>query len=294
MPRRIYVTGASGWLAGELLPRLADAGFEGVGVSRTRRDPVVLSNDEFLGRFDIGGSFVVHCAFCRRADGEELVRSLEFSRAVFEKCVSEGAAGIVNVSSQSVYGIEGGMSNTEGAPLRPHGLYPMAKAACEILLNSIAVSVSHTSLRLASVMGVSGGKTPDCVLGKFADAAIAGRDLKVLGGGQNFSFLDVKDAASAILALLAVPLDCWDEAYNVTPMEQTNIVDLANLVAAAAAQATGQLPVCVNLAPGGADIRSGGCNKSFCDATGWRPSVDIRETVQEVVDFKAKEREADR
>ncbi len=294
MPRSVYVTGASGWLARELLSRLSDAGFEGVGVSRTCHGPGTLSNDEFICRSDTRGSLIVHCAFCRRADGEELVRSLEFSRVVFEKCAREEAAGIVNISSQSVYGIEGGMSSTENTTLRPHGLYPMAKAASEILLDSAAGTVPHSSLRLASLMGVSGGRTPDCVLGKFVDAAVAGRDLKVLGGRQNFSFLDIRDAVAAILAFLDLPPARWAKAYNVTPEKQTNIVDLASLVATSAAEATGRPPVRVELVPGEAAISSGGCNKLFRAATGWQPALGIGETVQEVIDFKIGERKTDR
>lgn len=290
----VYVTGASGWLAGELLSRLAGVGFETVGVTRSPHGSASVSNDEFFERADTRGCLVVHCAFCRKEDGGGLVQSLELSRALFEKCAREGAAGIVNISSQSVYGIDGGMGSTEETALRPHGLYPMAKAACEVLCDSAAATVPHTSLRLASVMGVAGGRTPDCVLGKFADAALAGRDLRVLGGGQNFSFLDIGDAVEAVLALLAVPPACWGEAYNVTPEEQTNIVDLARLVADEAARVTGKPPVRVEVVPGGADISSGGCNRLFRDATGWRPAMGIGETVGEVVGFKIEEGKGNR
>lgn len=296
---RVVVTGASGWLAQELVSTLRKRGHcRIVGVSRSSL-PFVdglerMSNRAFLDEFKfLEGDVLIHCAFERGSDGKGLADSLEYSGICFQKAIG-GRASVINISSQAVYGSKNGPRSLETAPLAPDYLYALAKASSEMMLESIwDVSGStgyRTSLRLASLMGVSGGKTPGNVLGKFVDSAIEGRPICITGGDQRFSFLDIHDAVEAIVSILNLECTAWKSAYNVTPDNQIGIVDMAELIATTVSRRLGVEPVRVILRKSDALLNPGGDNSLIKADTGWRQERSMKRIVEDVVEFKLAKR----
>lgn len=77
-------------------------------------------------------------------------------------------------------------------------------------------SMKCVNIRLASLIGPS-GSVPVNVLYKFLQSGLEGKDFCVVGGRQQFSFLDVRDAAEAILRLVESDVDKWETIYNLGP-----------------------------------------------------------------------------
>ncbi|NLV97261.1 MAG: NAD(P)-dependent oxidoreductase [Desulfovibrionales bacterium] len=67
-------------------------------------------------------------------------------------------------------------------------------------------------------------------MNKFIDNAINEQDLKIVGGTQQFAYLDIRDAASGIIALLAVPAEKWKPVYNLGYLRSYSIQEIANIV----------------------------------------------------------------
>lgn len=289
---RIIITGASGWLGRVLAAKLIQDGAEVVGVSRSKPEAELsqyVANDDFLSSFALMPTdVIVHAAFCRKSIGAQLVESMHYSSQVFRKAAKANAA-LVNISSQSVYGTDRGMAANEESPLDPGYLYSLAKASTELLLEECAVNHSgfgYTSLRLASLMGASQGQSPVNVISKFIDRALDGEDLKVVGGSQMFSFLDVEDAADAIICLIDKPAKTWKPAYTITPDEQMNIMDMANIVASSVAQKTGKPPVKVNLETSDLALNAGGSNALAKEDFGWQPKTTFAQIVDKMVAYR--------
>lgn len=298
---RIVITGASGWLAQELMSTLSERcnNCRVIGISRSApfaiTDADCMDNTAFLKEFSfVEGDVLVHCAFERGPDGKGLMESLDYSGKCFSKAIGGGAS-IVNISSQAVYGSTNGPCCSERSPFAPDYLYALAKASSEMVLESLwgmgrSACGGRTSLRLASLMGVSGGRAPDNVLGKFIDAAIGGKPIRIVGGGQKFSFLDIHDAVGAIISILDMESSKWMPAYNVTPGSQIGIVEMADLVVSTVSRKMGAKPVQVILEKTDTSLDPGGDNSLIRGDTGWKQERSMAQIVEDTVDFKLARR----
>ena len=66
---------------------------------------------------------------------------------------------------------------------------------------------------------------------KLIDKALAGEELTILTGPQSYSFLDVRDAASAITAACISDPIHWAEIYNLGTNEVYTLEEIANEIA---------------------------------------------------------------
>ncbi len=296
---RAIITGISGWFARNIAASLSKAhpDIEIIGLSRSTEPhdlPVrVISNTDYFERFEHqSDDVIVHCAFCRRSDGAALVESLEFSSRIFEKACAADIAGIVNISSQSVYH-SGGLTNDETTPRSPAYLYALAKAASEILLEAIAHAhtphIAYTDLRMASLVGASSDTYPNNVLSTFINNALAGEPIRIVGGEQRFSFLNIHDAAGAVIKLLEKDPFAWNPVYNIGPGDQTLISDMAYLISKTVAERTGENAVPVFIKKQPIELDAGMNSELARRELGWRPHKSIEDTVCETLDLILKE-----
>lgn len=295
---RYIITGCTGWLAREIARQLKQANSNCIIVGASRSGECscedynqVVSNETLTyGSFIQADDYIVHAAFCRKSKGQPLAESITFSRAVFQSAVFAQAAGIINISTQAVYGGTNGLNATEESAPSPEYLYSLAKYSSEQILEGVAGGrgyQSYTSLRMASLMGVSSNQSPTNVLSKFIENALAGKDISIVGGTQRFSFLDVEDAAACVLALLRRPADSWKHIYNVTPDAQVNIVDMGHLVANLAASHTNQPPVAVLLEETDETINAGASNAFTKEHLGWQPKSSFEDIARKMLLFRA-------
>ena len=288
---KVLITGGSGYFAWELVRQMKQK--DGLEIIAVSGDPIkimtdsnykgiwIVSNDEMWSNDNLMRSVdvIIHTAFCRSSNGEQLMKSLQFTRKLFEKAVCCGVSAIINSSSQSVFGAEKKSLPAEEELFAPGYLYALAKASSELLLETIAgkSTTAYTNIRLASLIGPS-KNVPVNVLYKFVENALDEKEIIVQGGKQNFSFLDVRDAADAVIRLLALPFMEWKTAYNLGPQRQTNISELAKIAGSYAVQC-GRAAGKVRLREDDTELNAGMDSRRLYKTLNWKPQFSIEDTV---------------
>ena len=85
----------------------------------------------------------------------------------------------------------------------------------------------YTSIRLASLIGPGFDIR---VVSKFVKSAFENKTIKIVGGKQIFEFLDVRDAAGALISLISSNDVKWSPIYNLGNMERMKIIEIAKIV----------------------------------------------------------------
>ena len=236
---KILVTGASGFLGRFLLTELLK-NRENTIIALTSKTEklsslfssnnnrlVVFSSEKFesldYNKIDI----LVNCAFPRNEDGIKMVEGLHFITGLLKAAAEGGVGAVINISSQSVYSQQRTEPATEETPLDLESKYAIGKYAAELLTNAICAGIPHTSLRLASLIGAGFDQR---VTNKLIDKALCGEELIVLSGPQYYGFLDVRDAADAITAVINSDPVNWSEVYNLGTNEAYTLEDIAKTV----------------------------------------------------------------
>lgn len=136
--------------------------------------------------------------------------NLEGAVRVARLARESGASRIVFASSCSVYGQGMDLALTEDSPLRPVSLYAKCKAEAEARLLELGrqTGVAVTSLRFATVFGMSPRMRFDLAINVMTKNAYVARKIVVDGGGRQWRpFVHVLDVAEAIHRTLSAPSD---------------------------------------------------------------------------------------
>lgn len=294
--RILLLTGASGVLGGHLLRRLSGSGVQLRVLTSGRSDAAKFAPlpPENVHRFDeleenpgliAPGSIVIHAGFARTPGGKELAASIDSAQRLFTVAVREKAAGILNISSQSVYSPARQQPAKESDAPAPADLYGMAKFACERLGESISAgsSTRFTSLRLGSLIGP---EYPERILSKFLARMLKRQNLKLIGGRQVFSLLDVRDAAEAVIAFSKMPPERWEACYNLGNPVSIPIAELARRAAAAVRRITG-FEAAIELEETDLALNSSLDSERFRAMTGWAPRHTLEESIDTILSFMA-------
>ena len=296
----VLVTGAGGFLGGELIKQLSATTNYQIFALTSQKEKVLsrFSEVKQLACFDIeewmSGKLpweeidtLIHCAFARVSSGQELASSLNFANELFKEARENKITAVINVSSQGVYGRTHKPLWSEETPVDPHSIYGFAKYASELLLNNLrAVNDNQTfttNLRLSSLSGGAAGLKFE-VISKFVNHALRGEPIKIVGGKQIFSYMDVRDAAAGIIALLTVCPQEWQEVYNLGSNRGCTIIEIANLVAEAAPSYTAQ-PVRIEIEAQDINLNIGMNSNLFYKATNWQPQYDMKDIVASLFQY---------
>ena len=293
MRRKMLVTGAGGYLAWELLHVLSDSRqWEIIAMTgnlektsslyQNLQITFVTNEDVFERKFSLDGiSHIIHTAFGRESRGEYLAESLEFTKELAVLASESRVKVFINISSQSVYGAENIELSKEDGKISPEYLYALAKCASEILLDGIGKfsETVFTNVRTASLIGPS-YFVPKNVLYKFIQSALDGEEFCVVGGKQKFSFLDVRDAAAAIVMLAG--LESWEKVYNLGPSSRTEILFMADVVCEKVQKFTGQKPG-YQFIPDDIRLLAGLDSSMLYKVLDWKPRYGFSDTVEDTV-----------
>jgi len=293
---KILLTGAGGFLGREILSQILQREFP---------DPIAVTSDcenlrgfvsqEFacFGRkdiesgkvFEMNPDFVINCSFARSNKGESLAQSLDFTKKLYEKSVDFRVSGLVNISTQSVYGVPYEPLWTENTPVVANSLYAMAKYATEVMSYCFAdqnnCKTNFTNIRLASL---SGPGFDVRLTSKFVKSAIEGRPLEIKGGSQLLSFMDVRDAAAGILRLLTIEPAEWFQTYNLGSPWQYSILEIAEIVKELAKDYT-EKEVSINVKKEDDGFKSGIDSSRFYEQTDWDPEFGMEEMIRSLFEY---------
>lgn len=294
--KRLVLTGAGGFLGRNLLPLLLK---EGVSVSaitsRTHFELCQLAGvdagDEWVhvvSQADRAGisetladcDFLINAGFPRNTDGRQLAQGMEFIDWLFQEASCGGTRAVVNISSQSVYDQHRTEPASESTPVCPQSPYAVAKYATELMLNNSCKAIPHTNIRLASLIGPGFDQR---VVNKMVVNALA--EKRILSSDQTgmFGYLDIMDAALAIVRILEIKSVEWPEVVNVGSGDGYTTTDIAKLIRS-------------ELMGRGysVDIVSQETNNSKTNTTvnanllrvltGWSPAESLSKTIKRIVD----------
>ena len=225
---------------------------------------------------------LVNCAFPRNEDGTKMAEGLRFIAEILKAAVDGGVSAVINISSQSVYSQQRTEPATEETPLNLEGKYAVGKYAAELLTNTLCAAVPHTNLRLASLIGAGFDQR---VPNKLVAKALAGEELKVLTGTQYYGFLDVRDAADAITAVINSDPVTWSEVCNLGTNEAYTLEYIAKMVTEIYNQKF-SANITYRTEPSEKNFNSALNCRKFNAKFHWTPCHSLSDTIQWIYDQK--------
>ena len=308
MPRRVLITGITGFAGSHLAERLAGRGYEVHGIAHeppphpflakiagritvhagnvldpaSLRDGIARARPEIV--FHLAGQAVPTLA---SADPRATIDVNVLGTAHVSDATAAAGAHLVAASSADVYGIPDRAPSAEDTPLHPTNVYAASKVAAETVLRAAGARTRITILRPCNQIGPR--QHPQLAASAFAKAiaeAEAGLAEATIRHGQldpRREFLDVRDMAAAYEA--AARLDHGGaETFNVGTGAAVRVADvLAALVALA------RVPIRTELDP--ERVRAGVPplllldSSRFRAATGWSPAIALERSLSDTLDF---------
>lgn len=283
--RTILVTGATGFLGHHVVKELLksnDVNVIAIG-GRPEDKANELPHDKKLNFYHLDGFFkedfqgidvVINCAFARSHDPELLAQTFDFTERMINRFVELKVNTAINISSQGVYKrMPKGVLSTEESPIAPIDLYSMAKYASEKMFGLSAIP-HVVNVRLASLV------MPQRFLYFFVKKAKAGEEFTVTAPNQFAALLDVKDAASGLVAIANLVPEKRVSTYNLGIGCQYSLLEYAESVKSVGKKLGYQ--VFYDVADNGTDVCAGmDCSKLMND-TGWKPAVIKEQMIEEL------------
>lgn len=283
--KTIAITGASGNLGGSLVEHILRntdwelVTFSSRSLSQWTTNPRVHQyHNEDIGKIlpSLDVDILVHFAFARRfRSNTDIATSLDFADRVYRSVYKNAKCRLVNISTVGVYAPSDDFID-KNAPIGPDSLYGMAKYASEVILKSVFMdSIERTTnLRLGGVA------QSQRLIPVFIENAKNNHEISIVGGAQQFSWIDIDDAIEAIAATLQ--MESWQQVYNVTlNMERYTILDIAQKVADIAKD-LGYGDVNITIKPQDIHLMVGWVSSRFINDSGWTPQVSIVDTIKKM------------
>jgi GDP-4-dehydro-6-deoxy-D-mannose reductase len=291
---RALVTGAGGFVGRHLVRHLEDCGDEVVQVER-EVDGVDIADAPAIGRVvaDAAPAAVYHLAGAADVGGSWSAPYDTFSAnavgtlCVLEACRAAGVERVLAVTSADVYGrvTEAELPLDEDQPLRPVSPYAASKVAADALAQQAWLGHQLPVVRVRAFNHLGPGQSDRFVAPSLA-ARIArnerdgGDEVPIGNMTPRRDITDVRDVVRAYRLLVTDGTP--GEAYNVCSGRAVAVEELAQallgmarrpmrLVTDPDLQRPVDIPVLV------------GDNTRLAKATGWAPTIDLRETLADVL-----------
>jgi nucleoside-diphosphate-sugar epimerase len=235
---RVFVTGATGYIGGEVARAFSRAGHDVVGLCRSAEKAQGLARDEIrpvmgdITRPETYSSVAGECAILVHAAADVQGGMVGPDRAAVDTLLKAAKRGpqpktILYTSGVWVHGNTGAQAVDETAPLAPAKLVAWRPAHEQLVLG--ATGVKGLVIRPGCVYGKQGGLTASW----FQDAERDGV-VRVVGNGKNrWAMVHVDDLADAYVRAAEGVLT--GEVFNVTDRSRSTVADMA----AAAARVAG-------------------------------------------------------
>jgi UDP-glucose 4-epimerase len=216
--------------------------------------------------YDLTSNVVTSVNWLRRL-GETKVRRLIF--------ISSGG---------TVYGVPRTVPIGEDHPTDPISSYGITKLAIEKYVSAYAsmLGIDYCIIRPSNVYGPGQRlHTGQGVIGVAADRALRGEPLELWGDGESLrDYLYVEDMAASVVSLLDYAGE--ERVFNASSGEGRSVLDIIETLR----EQLGPLPEVVRKPFRGFDVPVNVLDSSrLRRATGWRPSVTLREGVGRTLEW---------
>lgn len=168
---------------------------------------------------------MLHLAFPRNAKETDWADGFRYNMWVLQLAHRYGIGKLIYVSSQSLYGWQRSGAARENNPVVITSPYTAGKYCSELAIEAFMQEIPHTCVRLSTIIGPT---TKERVPNKFFAQIVQNKELQIQGGGQVFSFLDVRDAAAGLAALIETnqPLRAL---YNLGTAQSATLLEIAEM-----------------------------------------------------------------
>lgn len=294
MANKILITGSSGLVARFLIKMLLKKNYIIYAASsdvlvtknlyKTDKNLIVISNEEvFDNKIVKKVDFIVHCAFTRKNDMTEIVKSLALTYRLLKVWNEENLdIGFINISTRSVYAEPNENElNTETSIIKPSGYIGLAKYATELMTDLASNSKKYTCLRLSSVNELKNDNNMIRPMNVFVENMIKGENINIISGNQIMSYIDPRDVADAIYRLLLMDPKNWKSIYNIGTgwLCTKKLLEIANLVVMIGKENFNLLPVKVIVEEKDLQMHAGLDISRLEKDTGWKPSYTLENMI---------------
>lgn len=297
MNNKIVVTGASGFLGRNLVDRLgmdeqfAVYALSSKGDELQKNNPeerVVYCHKDIFQTDDaiLFDATVVNCAFPRNSSGISMADGLHYIQRLFDRAVDCEARAIINISSQSVYSARRLEAATEETPVCLESPYAVGKYATELMLESACrgSKTRFTNLRMASLIGPGFDQR---IVNRFVLKILNNEEVTVAKQKKELGFLDVEDAVSAILALIATAAEQWKPVYNAGNGQGYTIEEIFTEVSTVVRKKVGIQSFAIFQDEEDDSSSRLSYGRLRAD-TGFEPRITLRDSVERIVDYALK------
>lgn len=239
MKQLLVISGANSFLAKELISIINDQFHSIILITNKCNFSIKLNNlpitildwSEFE-KYNISQCYystLLHLAFARSTDLDDLALSIKRTSSIFNWAVSNRLTKIINISSQSVYNKFRHSPAKESDPIIPCDAYGFAKYVSELLCRNIfkKSNIIFTNIRLGSVIGPM---YKERIINKLLNFALKNKKISIIGGNQIFSYFDYRDAANALLYIITNNSNTLQEVYNLSSNEFFSLSTLGGYI----------------------------------------------------------------
>lgn len=283
--RNILITGASGFLGHHVVKALLSKGnFKIFAILGRPEDKAnALPEDPNLEVLPCTALFtesfenidtVVNCAFARSNDYGLLAGALEFTSRLIVKLREDNVKSVINISSQGVYKrLDAGDLASESSPIEPMDTYALGKYSTEQMF--LAGNLPNvTNARMASI------NMPMRFLNFFVQKVKNGEPINITTPKQPAALIDVRDAAEAIAAIVALEAEKRSTTYNVGIGTQMTILDYAKEVIRVGETLGYTAPL--NVEDNDKCSGAGMDCSLICKECGWKPTIKAADMIHDL------------
>ncbi len=242
----------------------------------------VYSYDE-LDKFNEKIDIILHCAFARNNDKSQLDNSYKLSKKVFELAKVADCQRFINISSQAVYNMREDKCWSENDNPSPFDDYGIIKLACEKILAQTLPPDKYINIRLTALAGCN---YPQHILYKLICNAIKNKEIKIVGGKQNFAFMNFYDAINAIMLLFNLNLKPQYNIYNLGNNEQYNILEIVSKIKNILYKQY-KTEIKIILEEKDITLNVNMTSNRFMEEFNWRPEYTLEDTINEIIKMES-------
>jgi nucleoside-diphosphate-sugar epimerase len=301
--KTVLLTGATGYLGRQITQKILDAHdkFELVTLGRNSELSSALFGTENIrhctyedlrsGKFSIStADIVLHAAFARpHCTYQEIAQSMALTTELFTLAAMNQVPVIINISSQSVYGVQQPIPRKETTPAAPETAYGQAKYATEELLSSLSNIFPHlrqTSIRLAALDGGEAGYTEMGFMTAMVFNALRNENIIVSDGSQLMERLHVEDAAEAVIKVLLDSKIKFRPVYNLGFGNSYKLKNIAEKISEIVADVTGKEKVNIIVQPTSNSAPSFGMSSDlFFTDFNWKPKHTLNSIIESLTHY---------